>query len=684
MENYLSRLNPDWPAPDYTQGREFYYTAPKKTPAWTYQDKLYYVHHSGTKAELMESGLAGEHPRVLAELPPECPTDSIYANSSGIFLVGSEIFADAADHVLYAAYYDFSNSQIFYKEISFGAFIGEGVEDFYIRGTTLYFCTQHFVYFYDLLNSPANDATRLCWECNSEFLDYFRGFDRILAWDKWVFLRVCLKADVPGGKKSYWVAHDTSCSTKYQFCFNYPNDFTESGFTLDGLVAHDADANSGWYNDGDRYRNITSIDLLHGLVWETKKQKQDNGTGTDYYSYPMRIYGGGSGFWYRDETHWDEKTNTWRYENAIKEDITIAQNTSTAVNRTFKLHYFDGSQRFFVNSTWAAAFRPLVSAYSRPNKKMSQFSNFKDPMNPKDDAQFYFFMIANDILYATMADYDENARDYISSPKMWMYSLSGLEERRSDKNLAPLRATIDLGTPQKPADEPETAPGSSQDDDKPKIDFTWSSGVRHDLDTDNDTEPDVELSDYDDPEEDIFSGLDLDALDEEPAPSQGSSSQYDNLPPSVQNVMNNSALTAEQKLAAIAAQIGIPLEEETAPAPSAPARKAVARRVTPRSTAPRSTVTRQPSAPGDAKVLTSTDVKYGILTFGKKLADVPVGTPCTLYYNGNTYSCKAHNTTRGRIDGLRRMYIDNPELQEGARVTATYDDDEGKITLTLL
>lgn len=632
MDNYLSRLNPDWPAPDYTQGREFYYTAPKKTPAWTYQDKLYYVHHSGTKAELMESGLAGEHPRVLAELPPECPTDSIYANSSGIFLVGSDFAVDASDHVLYAAYYDFSNSQIFYNEISFGAFIGEGVVDFYIRGTTLYFCTQHFVYFYDLLNSPANDATCLCLECNSEFLDYFRGFDRILAWDKWVFLRVCLKADVPGGKKSYWVAQDTSCSTKYQFCFNYPNDFTESGFTLDGLVAHDADANSGWYNDGDRYRNITSIDLLHGLVWETKKQ--DNGTGTDYYSYPMRIYGSGSGFWYRDETHWDEKTNTWRYENAIKEDITIAQNTSTAVNRTFKLHYFDGSQRFFVNSTWAAAFRPLVSAYSRPNKKMSQFSNFKDPTNPKDDAQFYFFMIANDILYATMADYDENARDYISSPKIWMYSLSGLEERRSDKNLAPLRATIDLGVPQKPADETETAP-SSQNDDEPKIDFTWSSGVRHDLDTDNDTEPDVELSDYDDPEEDIFSGLDLDALDEEPAPS-------------------------------------------------APARKAVARRVTPRSTAPRSTVTRQPSAPGDAKVLTSTDVKYGILTFGKKLADVPVGAHCTLYYNGNTYSCKAHNTTRGRIDGLRRLYIDNPELQEGARITATYDDDEGEITLTLL
>ena len=241
-------------------------------------------------------------------------------------------------------------------------------------------------------------------------------------------------------------------------------------------------------------------------------------------------------------------------------------------------------------------------------------------------------MVANGILYATPTTYDEDIDDYVSAPELLMYSVRDLKPNRS-KSLTPLNTSIQLGVPQKPADETETATDSCQDDDKPKIDFTWSSGPARYIDSD--TEPDVELSDYDDPEEDIFSGLDLDALDEEPAPS-------------------------------------------------APARKAVARRVTPRSTAPRSTVTRQPSAPGDAKVLTSTDVKYGILTFGKKLADVPAGAHCTLYYNGRTYSCKAHNTTRGRIDGLRRLYIDNPELQEGARVTATYDDDEGEITLTLL
>lgn len=670
MDNYLSRLNPSWPAPDYTQGREFYYTAPKKTPAWTYQDKLYYVHHSGAKAELMESGLAGEHPRVLAELPPECPTDSIYVNSSGIFLVGSVAPAPDAEYPLYklyAAYYDFGGRQIFCDEI-WGEYFGD-IEDFYISGTKLYFYSNAFptdsdpemwakAFRFDFLNHENNWADELVIESDDNLL----GFDRVLARGNWIFLRTRLKVNNERGERSYWVAKycDPTVSKwsnlGYNFCFNIPELPTPRGsFELYNLAEYEPSS----------YLNVTSIDLQHGLVWITDGQKRAIGAGTDYFSFPVRL----------SCDDYSKSFTLYRLNNVtpIKEDGTIAQNTSPLVNHIFTLYYFDGLQHFFATSAREAIFAPVIPANSR---NMSQFTYFNSPAYEGSVALFSFFMVANGILYATSTTYDEDIDDYVSAPELWMYSVQDLKPNTS-KGLTPLNTSIQLGVPQKPADETETATDSSQDDDEPKIDFTWSSGpARH---IDSDTEPDVELSDYDDPEEDIFSGLDLDALDEEPAPSQGSSSQYDNLPPSVQNIMNNSALTAEQKLAAIAAQMGIPLEEETAPASSAPARKAVARRVT-----PRSTVTRQPSAPGDAKVLTSTDVKYGILTFGKKLADVPVGAPCTLYYNGNTYSCKAHNTTRGRIDGLRRLYIDNPELQEGARVTATYDDDEGEITLTLL
>ena len=609
MENYLSQFIPNWGFPEYTQGREFYYTAPKKTPAWTYQDKLYYVHHSGAKAELMESGLVGEHPRVLAELPAECPTDSIYVTENGIFLVSSEFAFDEAGCFLRVAYYGFDGYQYFCGKIAIDA--NESVvNDFNISGVVLYFCTNDKVFSYDF--SPYALDGKRAKRILTENSDNFLGFDRMLTDSSHrVYLRARLKADVPCGEKSYWVVGAaSSICNGYDFCFNIPELTTSrSTFTLYDLAEYEPSS----------YLNITFLDLQHGLAWITDGQKRAIGVGTDYFSFPVQL------------SYHYPKFTLHRLDNItpIKEVDYIAQSSSMVVNGNFALHYFDGLQRFFTNAAREAYFEPVIPTNSR---NMLQFTSFNSPAHKGRDAQFSFFMVVNGILYATPTTYDEDIHDYVSAPELLMYSVRDLKPNRS-KSLTPLNTSIQLGVPQKPADETETAPGSWQDDDEPKIDFMWSSGPARYIDSD--TEPDVELSDYDDPEEDIFSGLDLDALDEEPAPS-------------------------------------------------APARKAVARRVTPRSTAPRSTVTRQPSAPGDAKVLTSTDVKYGILTFGKKLADVPVGTPCTLYYNGNTYSCKAHKTTRGRIDGLRRLYIDNPELQEGARVTATYDDDEGEITLTLL
>ena len=81
-----------------------------------------------------------------------------------------------------------------------------------------------------------------------------------------------------------------------------------------------------------------------------------------------------------------------------------------------------------------------------------------------------------------------------------------------------------------------------------------------------------------------------------------------------------------------------------------------------------------PAAPADletVKTLTATDVKYGILTFGAKF-HVGFGVPVTVEVNGTEYSAKTHGSTKGRVDGVKRMLAEQG-LREGDVVCACYD-----------
>lgn len=82
------------------------------------------------------------------------------------------------------------------------------------------------------------------------------------------------------------------------------------------------------------------------------------------------------------------------------------------------------------------------------------------------------------------------------------------------------------------------------------------------------------------------------------------------------------------------------------------------------------------------KTLTATDVKYGILTFGTKF-HIGFSLPVTVMAGGEAYTGKTHATTKGRIDGLKRMFAEQG-LREGDRVRASYVQSEGVIHLALI
>lgn len=88
-------------------------------------------------------------------------------------------------------------------------------------------------------------------------------------------------------------------------------------------------------------------------------------------------------------------------------------------------------------------------------------------------------------------------------------------------------------------------------------------------------------------------------------------------------------------------------------------------------------------SPGDltaGKTLTSTDVKYGILTLGSKF-DVGAGVPVTVCYRDSRYAAKTHNTAKGRVDGLRKLFSDHG-LQPGQTLEVRYAAAENTIYLT--
>ena len=79
------------------------------------------------------------------------------------------------------------------------------------------------------------------------------------------------------------------------------------------------------------------------------------------------------------------------------------------------------------------------------------------------------------------------------------------------------------------------------------------------------------------------------------------------------------------------------------------------------------------------KVIGDTDIKYNICTFGAKF-HIGFGIPVTIIFNNNKYQSKSHNTAKGRIDGLKKMYTENG-IMKGDKLRATYIADRSEIYL---
>lgn len=79
------------------------------------------------------------------------------------------------------------------------------------------------------------------------------------------------------------------------------------------------------------------------------------------------------------------------------------------------------------------------------------------------------------------------------------------------------------------------------------------------------------------------------------------------------------------------------------------------------------------------KKIGDTDVKYNICTFGSKF-HIGFGVPVTIQINGNTYQCKTHNTAKGRIDGMKKLYAEN-NIALGDVLKATYSAEDKAIRI---
>lgn len=70
------------------------------------------------------------------------------------------------------------------------------------------------------------------------------------------------------------------------------------------------------------------------------------------------------------------------------------------------------------------------------------------------------------------------------------------------------------------------------------------------------------------------------------------------------------------------------------------------------------------------KVIGNTDMKYSICTLGAKF-HIGFGVKVTLKINGKQYNVKFHNSSKGRIDGMKKVYSENG-IVLGDRLRATY------------
>ncbi|WP_461810954.1 tetratricopeptide repeat protein [Faecalimonas sp.] len=81
------------------------------------------------------------------------------------------------------------------------------------------------------------------------------------------------------------------------------------------------------------------------------------------------------------------------------------------------------------------------------------------------------------------------------------------------------------------------------------------------------------------------------------------------------------------------------------------------------------------------KIIGDTDVKYNICTFGAKF-HIGFGVPITIKINGNVYSFKMHNTVKGRIDGMKKLFTEN-NIELGTVLNASYDAENHELNLAI-
>ena len=94
------------------------------------------------------------------------------------------------------------------------------------------------------------------------------------------------------------------------------------------------------------------------------------------------------------------------------------------------------------------------------------------------------------------------------------------------------------------------------------------------------------------------------------------------------------------------------------------------------------TISMQEDYAGDMttqKKITAADVKYNICSMGAKF-HVGFGVQLTITIDGKRYPCKSHNSIKGRIDGLKRFYIEN-DIAVDTLFIAEYSAEQRIITL---
>lgn len=83
--------------------------------------------------------------------------------------------------------------------------------------------------------------------------------------------------------------------------------------------------------------------------------------------------------------------------------------------------------------------------------------------------------------------------------------------------------------------------------------------------------------------------------------------------------------------------------------------------------------------------VTETFYKYGLISLGKNseiAKHLQHGNAITVICGQNEYQGKVHSSVAGRIDGLTKMYKENPELRGKTSMEIKYTLGQNKITIS--